>query len=152
MQQKIDFIDDHLSFNVFCEVVIPLIFVFYNITFVLRSTEFNNSYETIPFFYGIHLFILSLNYLLNFFVITLCACSVAETYSKVWSKLKQRIRYSNDNMVLLPTIYFMYTDKEAQLTLWEIMPINRILVFGTFGMIFTYVMLVDQFYSINNNL
>lgn len=144
----IDLLDDKLCFLVFCEILYSSCVLFYTVTLALRQEIQGDS---IIFYHGIFYMCYLVNILGIFIIVTISACSVSEAYAEAWRKLKAIIVNSNMNFALRPQNSFLCIEKEAEFTLWKIMPINRSFILVTMGAIITYVLLFDNLISIKTN-
>lgn len=138
----IDMLDDELSFFVLCEVLYTSSVLFFTISGILRSDIFVvclTCLDRISFF--CHL----VNSLLIFFVITVSASMVSESYAKVWINVNKLIANIDTDFTFRQQKSMFFIEKEANFTIWKIVPVNRSFILGTFGTIITYIMLFDNF-------
>lgn len=149
LRRTIDLLDDKLCFFVFCEILYSSCVLFFTVTIVLRQEIQGDS---IILFHGICFMCYLVNILGIFIIVTISACSVSEAYAEAWRKLKTIIVNSNMNLALRQQNSFLCIEKEAEFTLWKIMPINRSFILVTMGAILTYVLLFDNLISIKTNL
>lgn len=140
----IDFLDNELSFFVFCAILFSSCCLFFTVTLIIRS-ENGQSLTFLTIISFVYQFITILGI---FVIITTSSCAVSEAYAEVWSQLKTLIVNLDVDFAQRQQHFFLYIEKEAHFTLWKIMPINRSFILGTFGAIITYVLLLDNLISI----
>lgn len=138
----IDMLDDELSFFVLCEVLYASAVLFFTISGILRSDIFVvclTCLDRISFF--CHL----VNSLLIFFVITVSAAMVSESYAEIWINANKLIVNVDTDFTFRQQKLMFFIEKKANFTIWKIVPVNRSFILGTFGTIITYIMLFDNF-------
>lgn len=132
-----EFIDQELSFLVFC---ITVLFSSYMYDFVVLALHAKTFLISTKLTFTTCLF---LNSLSSFLAMAVSASLLGEASLQVGSMVR-KAQQASKNQTLAIQKFLLSTEKEINLTVWKIVPIRRNFIIGTIGALFTYVVLFDN--------
>lgn len=134
IRSAVEFVDQNLSFLVFCNITYCFSYMYKFVSQVLQAKE---PLDTPHLLYISSVFS---NILLSFVAMTVAASLVGEASLEVESAARRMLQSSQSSTFTLRNFYHA-TEREINLTVWKIVPIRRSFIIGTIGSLFTYVML-----------
>lgn len=137
MASMVEYIDDSMSFLMFCSTVFSSASLYFTTTVVLHPETIGGRLEryvlTIGFF---------LVTIVPFMAMAVSASLVSEASLRVSSRVKALTPESLASAIQLQR-FISLTDKDLCLTVWKIAPIRRNFIISTLGCVFTYIVLFD---------
>lgn len=137
IRAKVEYVDDELSFFVFCSTVHCFSYMHLFLSLSLHPQTLTGTISVLAIIFTF------LTIFFSFVAMTVSASLVCEASLQV-KKLAKRLVIASENSSFALKKLLLCTEDEINLTVWKILPIKRSFILGTTGSLFTYALLYDS--------